>query len=85
MARKIILFLIALVVPGGFAALVVAAIASWARKRYRERARTKAGNATSLSREDATIEARAAQPERNTKHSEPMFGSPIGSSLGLAA
>lgn len=36
MARKIILFLVALLVPGGLTALVIALIASWARKRYKQ-------------------------------------------------
>lgn len=78
MARKIILFLVALVVPGGLAALVVAMVASWARKRYQQRARTTYGATTDVSREDATIEARSAHPTRDdATRSQPMFGSPI--------
>lgn len=80
MARKIILFLVALVVPGGLAALVVAMVASWARKRYRQR--TTYDATTNLSREDATIEAHSAHPTRGDEtRSQPMFGS----SIALAA
>lgn len=52
MARKIILVILALLVPGGLVALFAAAFASWARKRYQQRKAT-----TNMSRQPVPIEA----------------------------